>query len=170
MSVETCSSGEEAYSIASLVRQNSLLPGVPSVHILATDISNRVLSIARNGIYREERFAGLSHDWKQRNLLRSIDGRPLFKVKPELRRLIEFRRFNLMESFAGLGPFSIIFCRNVMIYFDKPLQDQTLKLFYDSLEPLGFLALGAKETLKFSEINKKFKQLDNKEKIWRKIL
>lgn len=90
------------------------------------------------------------------------------KFNDQFGRKIVLATHNLVSD-GSFNEFQLILCRNVMIYFDKELQDRALKLFYESLEPLGYLALGSKETLKFTGIQQKFKQLDNKEKIWRKI-
>jgi chemotaxis protein methyltransferase CheR len=73
-----------------------------------------------------------------------------------------------LVSDSSFNEFQIIFCRNVLIYFDKVLQDRVLTLFDESLEKLGFLVLGSKENLRFSKVESKFMQMD-KEKIWRKI-
>ena len=74
-----------------------------------------------------------------------------------------------LVSDRSFNEFQLIFCRNVLIYFDKELQDKVLKLFDESLEKLGYLVLGSKESLRFSSIVKKYSQLENKEKVWRKI-
>jgi chemotaxis protein methyltransferase CheR len=75
-----------------------------------------------------------------------------------------------LVSDGSFNEFQLIMCRNVMIYFNKELQDRVLTLFDDSLVKLGFLALGAKESLKFSTTGNRYKQLENKEKIWRKVV
>jgi chemotaxis protein methyltransferase CheR len=75
-----------------------------------------------------------------------------------------------LVSDRSFNEFGLIFCRNVLIYFDKHLQERVLTLFDNSLEKLGFLVLGARENIRFSGIAGKFKQLDNKEKIWRKVM
>ena len=74
-----------------------------------------------------------------------------------------------LVSDGSFNEFQLILCRNVLIYFDKPLQDRALRLFYNSLEMLGYLALGSKESLKFTEIQQHFKQHESGEKIWRKV-
>ena len=85
---------------------------------------------------------------------------------PSLRNNVVFSEHNLATD-GSFNEFQVILCRNVMIYFDKELQDRVLQLFDQSLEPLGFLALGSKETLRFSTISSSYK-LVSKEKIWRK--
>ena len=93
-------------------------------------------------------------------------------IQPSLMKHLKSRiilaTHNLVSD-TSFNEFQLILCRNVMIYFDKDLQDRALDLFDNSLEPLGFLAMGSKETLKFSSVMARYKQLDNKEKIWRKI-
>jgi chemotaxis protein methyltransferase CheR len=75
-----------------------------------------------------------------------------------------------LVSDRSFNEFQLIFCRNVLIYFDKTLQDKVFQLFDDSLEKRGFLVLGSKETLRFSRVAKKFQQIGTKEKIWRKVV
>ena len=89
------------------------------------------------------------------------------KVKIEVQQMIDFQRFNLNhESEVGEGPFDIILCRNVLIYFNQRLQNKVLNLFYESLCPFGFLALGNKESLLFTDRRKMFEEVDKKERIF----
>ena len=82
--------------------------------------------------------------------------------------MIVFSQHNLVSD-RSFNEFDMILCRNVMIYFDKDLQDRVLELFDDSLARLGYLALGTKETIKFSQLKKRYEQL-NRDKIWKKLL
>ncbi len=90
------------------------------------------------------------------------------KFDETFNRKIVLATHNLVSD-SSFNEFQLILCRNVMIYFDKPLQDRVLNLLMIVLRKLGFLALGSKETLKFSDVNKEFQQVIGKEKIWRKI-
>jgi chemotaxis protein methyltransferase CheR len=142
-----CSSGEEPYSIAMLLAETLQLKQCDA-RILATDLSTRVLRCANEGIYREDRFRETSQAMV-RKYFTCIQTKPerLYKVSPELRRLIHFARLNLMESWPMSGPFDVIFCRNVMIYFDKETQGRLVNRYFDILAPGGVLFLGHSESL-----------------------
>jgi len=145
-----CSSGEEPYSIAmclgdALAREG---PGQREFRILATDISTRVLAMAKRGVYPAERFRELPEAWRKMFLLRGEgESKGLFKVKPELARRIDFERLNLIEPFGGHRLFHVIFCRNVMMYFDKPTQQSIVQRLSACLEPGGYLLVGHAESL-----------------------
>lgn len=143
-----CSTGEEPYSLA--FHLLNLLQGrkAPAVRILATDISTRALETARRGVYPAERFESFPAGWLSRFLLRG-QGRSagLYKVKDEVRRLIEFSRLNLVEPFTQPHPLALILCRNVMIYFDKPTQQKLVDRLVECLEPGGYLFVGHSESL-----------------------
>jgi chemotaxis protein methyltransferase CheR len=143
-----CSTGEEPYSIAFCLLENLGEASLSRVHILATDISTKVLANAQRGAYPAERFEGVPKQQLRRYLLRG-EGRwaDWYRVKPEVRAAVEFRRLNLMERFSHLGPFSVIFCRNVMIYFDKPTQQDLVNRLAGCLEPGGHLLIGHSESL-----------------------
>ncbi|HKO86882.1 MAG TPA: CheR family methyltransferase [Burkholderiales bacterium] len=141
-----CSTGEEAYSIA--MTAYDALPGMASrVRILASDIDTNVLDTARKGVYDEERIERLEAGLKRRHFLRGRgvhDGR--VRVKPELQQMLSFQRLNLLDARWNLqGSFDAIFCRNVMIYFDKPTQLQILEKFSPLLKPGGLLFVGHSE-------------------------
>jgi len=143
-----CSSGEEPYTIAFSVLEELGQPGFGQLRILATDISMRVLESARKGVYPAARFESMAPLEQRRYLLRGQgQWKDWYQVKPEIRRLVEFRRLNLMEGFSELGPFPVIFCRNVMIYFDKPTQQDLVQRLAQCLEPGGYLLIGHAESL-----------------------
>ena len=138
------STGEEPYSIAMTVAE-ALSPG-QSAQILATDIDTNVLSAAANGCYSPDRIERMTPERIRRFFDRSADG-TLYAVKPEIKRLISFQRVNLLDaSWPVHGPFDAIFCRNVMIYFDKPTQYKILKRFAPLLQPDGLLVAGHSES------------------------
>lgn len=143
-----CSSGEEPYSLAFAAR-NFFHGGGPEVRILATDISTRVLETAGKAIYEAQRFQGISLDSLNKHLLRGHGASAnLYRVKPEVRQMVTFRRFNLVEPFQGLNSlFPLVLCRNVMIYFNAHTQEQLVDRFYDQLEPGGYLFIGHSESL-----------------------
>jgi len=143
-----CSTGEEPYTLAIVLSEFALKTVGFRFSILATDISTRVLSMARKGIYPEERLAKMSYDLKRGYFLRSKDHtKKLVRVAPEVRKFIDFRRLNFMEPFAFAEPMDTIFCRNVMIYFDRTTQENLLLKFCSQLRLGGFLFIGHSESL-----------------------
>lgn len=144
-----CSSGQEPYSISMMVeefkRQNMGNLARP-VQIVATDLSSTVLEQARSGEYDKlSVMRGLSAD----RLAQFFDNPnpAMWKVKPFVKERIEFRSLNLMDSYVGLGKFDIVFCRNVLIYFNGDLKRQILQKIHASLKPNGILFLGSSEGL-----------------------
>ena len=115
--------------------------------ILATDISTRVLAAARRGVYPAERFGELSDSWRRAYLLKGDgDSHGFYKIKPEVARLVEFERLNLIEPFRHGRLFHVIFCRNVMMYFDKTTQQDIVQRLSACLEPGGYLFVGHSES------------------------
>ncbi len=141
------STGEEPYSLAITACEafNSM---TPPVQIIATDIDTNVLATADKGVYGLDRVDRLSRERMQRFFLKGTGTQAGFaRVRPELRRLIEFKPLNLLDkSWALQGPFDIMFCRNVMIYFDKPTQYTILKRFMPLLKKDGLLFAGHSES------------------------
>jgi chemotaxis protein methyltransferase CheR len=165
-----CSTGEEVYSMAILLHEANLLS---KSLLYATDINPAVLEKVRPGIFPLGAMKEYSENYIRSGGKRDFSSYYIAqynsaKFDDFLARKIVLATHNLVSD-GSFNEFQLILCRNVMIYFDKPLQDRALQLFYESLEPLGFLGLGSKETLKFTEIARKFKQVENRERIWRKI-
>jgi chemotaxis protein methyltransferase CheR len=143
-----CSSGEEPYSIAFNMLDDLGETAFNKVRILATDISTRVLDLARQATYPAERFTGIPTQQLRRYVLRgSGESSGVYRVKPHIRAAVEFARVNLMENLSQFGPFPVIFCRNVMIYFDKPTQQAVVGRLTECLEPGGHLLIGHSESL-----------------------
>lgn len=144
-----CSSGEEPYTLAMVLSEFAAEQRGFRFSILASDISTRILETARTAIYPEERTDDIAMHFKKKYLLRSRDRtRGLIRICPELRAAIGFRRINFMDDDFGLSEkMDIIFCRNVVIYFDKPTQQDLMQKFHRQLRPGGFLFLGHSETL-----------------------
>ncbi len=143
-----CSTGEEPYSIAM-----ALLETIPhienwNVRILATDLDTSVIDAAVRGIYRQEKVAALSKarlkSWFEKGR-GSRSG--LVRVTPKVRKLVTFRQLNLMQEWPMQGPFDIIFCRNVVIYFDKQIQQRLFERYADIMAPAGHLFIGHSESL-----------------------
>ncbi len=164
-----CSTGEEAYSIAIVLEELNL---INKSLIYATDINPDVLEKAGKGMFPLSQMKLYSENYilsggrKDFSSYYSANYN-LAKFNESLKSKMIFSTHNLVSDHS-FNEFQLILCRNVLIYFDKDLQGKVFKLFEGSLENLGFLALGSKETLRFSPIAGKFKQLDS-EKIWRKI-
>ena len=144
-----CSSGEEPYTLAMVLSDYGTEQRNCRFSILASDISTRILETARKAIYPEERTDDIAMHIKKRYLLRSRDRqRGLIRICPELRAMITFKRINFMDSDFGLSEkMDIIFCRNVVIYFDKETQQNLMQKFHRQLRPGGYLFLGHSETL-----------------------
>lgn len=165
-----CATGEEVYSMAILLHEANLLH---KSLLYATDINPAVIENIQRGVfplsamkqYSENYIAaggkGDFSSYYTANYDRAqFDQQLKTKMIAATHNLVSDRSFN---------EFQVIFCRNVLIYFDKDLQDKVLHLFDESLEKLGFLVLGSKENLRFSQVAPKFKQLEKVEKIWRKM-
>lgn len=141
-----CSTGEECYTLAMAIadflgKRETRLPGI---NIKATDISKAALEKAESGIYSERELEKLPKQWKEKYC--QAAGPNQYRIDNSLRRWIRFRNENLMQP-AGRERFDLIFCRNVMIYFDREAKDRLIRRFEDSLNPGGYLILGHAELL-----------------------
>ena len=142
-----CATGEEPYSIAMTLLELSGAASPPP-RLLATDISTRALAVAQDGIYGAEKLQPVRRDWFAKYFLRGEGPRKgCYQVTPAVRSAVEFRRFNLIESPLPAGAFQVVFCRNVMIYFDKPTQERVIKRLAQTIEPGGYLFIGHAESL-----------------------
>ncbi|MCB5357689.1 MULTISPECIES: protein-glutamate O-methyltransferase [Vibrio] len=142
------SSGQEAYSMAmTILETQARKPGMlPNVSITGTDISASMLDMCRKGAYDNLALGrGLSPERRRTFFEDAGDGR--MKVKDNVKRMVNFRPQNLMDSYALLGKFDIIFCRNVLIYFSPDMKAKVLNQMANSLNPGGYLLLGASESL-----------------------
>lgn len=145
-----CSSGEEPYSIAIIFREAMSEIEKRDVRILATDISDRMMEKARQGLYDEETLKFMPAQLKHKYFKKAEPaiGRG-YRVVPQLQSMVSFAKLNLMEEWPMNGLFDVIFCRNVMIYFDKPTQEKLVKRFWSMLEDGGYLLVGHSESLTF---------------------
>lgn len=152
-----CSSGEEPYTLAMLIDEYFGQEKTGwDTRILATDISSKVLGKAVKGIYRHEEIAGLPAVWRL-NYFKKLD-HEYFVLVDKIRNEIIFRKFNLMNKvFPFKRKFQVIFCRNVMIYFDAETKYRLVNKFYDHLEHGGYLFVGHSESLGPEQIKGKFK-------------
>jgi len=144
-----CSTGEEPYTLAMVMSEYAQAHPGFGFKVLATDISTTVLKKAEMGIYTDEVVSPVPDALKRKYFMRSRDrDSNRVRVVPELRRLVEFRRLNFMEENYGLAEkANAIFCRNVIIYFDRPTQERILSKLSHHLVPRGFMFVGHAETL-----------------------
>ncbi|MHC4423140.1 MAG: CheR family methyltransferase [Planctomycetota bacterium] len=143
-----CSSGEEPYSIAITLLEAVQGQGRWDVKVLATDISTSMLETAQKGIYDKERIAPVPTLQKNKYLvLHHVNKRKLFEVSRSLREVVVFKLLNLVKDWPIKAPLDFIFCRNVMIYFDKPTQQNLIGRFWDWLDSGGVLFTGHSESL-----------------------
>lgn len=141
-----CSSGEEPYSIATSLL--SVCPDVQryDVRILATDIDRTMIEKTRRGIYAPDAAMGMAPELVRRLFAESKPG-DLLHISERVKRLVTCNSLNLQDSWPMKGPFDVIFCRNVVIYFDKPTQERLWQRFADLLAPEGFLMIGHSERI-----------------------
>ena len=146
-----CSTGEEPYTIAMTLYEGVQNPERWDFKILASDLSTRVLAKAAAGTYDEDRFRDVPPEFIKRHFLRGRGEQTgVFKVKPHLADVITFRRLNLMDDrFPIKNSLDLIFCRNVMIYFDRPTQETLVNKFHHYLKPGGYLFIGHSESLQW---------------------
>src|SRR5690554_5379520 len=166
-----CSTGEEIYSMAILLQEANLLH---KSRIYATDINPAVLDTAREGIFPLTQMKAWSENYILAGGKRDFSSYytanyDRAKFDSALAERFVLSTHNLVSD-RSFNEFQLILCRNVLIYFDKPLQEKVLTLFDESLESLGFLALGTKETLKFTPLAERFQQVERDQKIWRKMV
>jgi chemotaxis protein methyltransferase CheR len=141
-----CSSGEEPYTVGFHLHDAGL--DSRSAEIVATDISGKVLKKASAGVYSEDDLKEVPADAKKRYFLEGIGSKKgLYRVKPEIREMVQFKRHNLLQPFATEKPFDVIFCRNVMIYFNKVTQRTVLGHLTQRLKSGGYLLIGHSESL-----------------------
>lgn len=148
-----CSSGEECYTTAMLIDQYFGQEKAKwDTRILATDISQNVIGKAKAGIYSEEGMKGLSNDWKTRYFNNLGNGK--YEICQGIKDEVIFKTFNLMDPMPDkykAKPFDLIFCRNVMIYFDQPTKQALVNRFYDVVKPGGYFYIGHAESVSRQE-------------------
>ncbi len=153
-----CSSGEEPYTLSIVLNDYKRQSRNFSFAIQATDISTKVLDIAKAGVYADERIRTMPQDVLKRYFQKGKGNSAGYvKVKRELRDTVDFKRFNLMGDFPWREEFDVIFCRNVMIYFNRETQQELVSKFNHCLKPGGYLFIGHSESL--TSIKHPFKQV-----------
>lgn len=168
--VAGCATGEEVYSTAIILNEENLLE---RTIIYATDINQKSLQVAKEGIYSLANMKSYTNNYINAggknpfsNYYKAKYDSVLFDKK--LKQNIVFAPHNLSID-KSFNEFQLITCRNVLIYFNQELQNQVISLFYESLCPFGFLGIGNKESLLFSDKKKCFAEVDKKQKIYRKV-
>lgn len=140
------SSGEEPYTIAMIIDDyfGSRKAGW-DLRILATDISTNVLQKAKNAVYPAESIKNVPQRWREKYFIKNSDG--TYTITDRIKREVIFKQFNLMDDIVYKKPFDLIFCRNVMIYFDAPTKDALVERFYDASKKGAYLFIGLAETI-----------------------
>jgi chemotaxis protein methyltransferase CheR len=152
-----CSIGQEAYSIAVMLKE-SVFPLSWDVKILATDLDSNVIETGREAIYPSEHIDGIDSKIVKKYFNRSNDGQSV-QVKDALRKMVFFKRLNLLEEWPMTGPFDVIFCRNVVIYFNKETQNILFDRYADMLPIGGHLIIGHSENI--NGVTDRFENLGN---------
>jgi chemotaxis protein methyltransferase CheR len=142
------SSGEEPYTIAMYLAEHFPTAKRWDWRITGSDISTKVLAAAQRAVYAQERVQTIPNEWLRRYFQKGIgQWEGYFRVKSELTERVSFRQINLIESYQHPKPFELVFCRNVMIYFDRPTQEQLVNRLCHFLVPGGYLLIGHSESL-----------------------
>jgi chemotaxis protein methyltransferase CheR len=143
-----CSSGEEPYSIAILLADFFRAQPSSKWNVTATDLSTRMLAVAKDAVYKSERVKMPDSGWLRAYFQKGVKNwEGYYRVKTELRERIEFGHVNLMQPYPFRSKFQVIFCRNVMIYFDRETQEQLVPRLAEQLVPGGYLFVGHSESL-----------------------
>ncbi|WP_394523097.1 CheR family methyltransferase [Lacrimispora sp. JR3] len=142
-----CSSGEEPYTISMLIKETlGAQAALWDTRVLATDISQNALKAAKQAVYDEESLKNLSPAWKSKYFVKT-EQQGIYSVSPVIKSNVIFQTFNLMDPIRFRLKFDVIFCRNVMIYFDQETKDGLIQRFYDATAPGGYLLIGHSETI-----------------------
>lgn len=142
-----CSSGEEPYTISMLLKESlGAQAALWDTRVLATDISQNALNAAKQAVYDEESLKNLSPSWKSKYFVKTAEP-GIYSVSSAIKSNVIFQTFNLMDPIRFRLKFDVIFCRNVMIYFDQNTKDGLIQRFYDAAAPGGYLLIGHSETI-----------------------
>jgi chemotaxis protein methyltransferase CheR len=168
--VAGCSTGEEVYSLAILLHEEGLYD---RTRIYATDINESVVDRARSGVFPLDKMREYTQNYIKAGGTQAFSEYYLAKYdgaqfQRSLTENVVFAQHNLVSD-RSFNEFNVVVCRNVMIYFDRALQDHVHELFYESLATFGVLGLGHKESIRFSPHEQSYEELDTHEKLYRKI-
>lgn len=150
-----CSAGQEAYTMAMAIDEHfGSKKSLWDTTILATDISMNVLEKAKKAVYLPDNIKDMPEKWKKKYMIQQPDG--TYQVCDKIKKQVVFRPFNLMNPFMFKKPFDLIFCRNVMIYFDAPTKEALIKKFYHATTNGGFLFIGHSEVINRETTNYRY--------------
>jgi chemotaxis protein methyltransferase CheR len=152
------SMGKEAYTIAMVLSEMPALKG-KTIKIFGTDLNQKVLNIAKEGKYDIKDIKNVEKKYLKYFDIDKENG--IVSVKPEIKKMVTFKRFNLTDRFTGVQKMDVIFCRNVFIYFQKHTQKEIVDKFYSNLNPGGFFILGHSETLNGIENEFTYRKYNN---------
>ncbi|HIG44655.1 MAG: protein-glutamate O-methyltransferase CheR [bacterium] len=164
-----CATGEEAYSLAILLKEEGMLE---RTRLFATDFNDELIEKAKEGIYQSKKVKEFASNYQKTGGMNSFSEYynaqdEAIAIDPSLKKNITFANHNLVTDNV-FSEMHLILCRNVLIYFNKSLQDRVLKLFSESLVPKGYLCLGTRESIQFSNVRGNFKTFDNGRRIYQK--
>ena len=161
-----CSTGEEVYTIAILIKESRMFEGW-DVRIIGNDISRRVLTVARRGSYGPSSFRSMPESYKS-FFIETPEGST---VRPDIRAMCSFAHLNLLDSerYSVVGMVDAIFCRNVMIYFNPALRERVHWLLHGSLTMFGVLGLGMRESLRFTPLQDHYEELESGVRLYRRV-
>ena len=143
-----CSTGEEPYTLAMQILENDVLSSSTRIKMLATDLSTRVIDTAKIGMYKHDKIKTVPGSLLKKYFHKKKTGNEeMYQVTRRVQNLITFNVLNLLSPFPFKKQFALIFCRNVMIYFDKQTQNRVVNKFYDVLKPGGYFVVGHSESL-----------------------
>ncbi|HZG72222.1 MAG TPA: protein-glutamate O-methyltransferase CheR [Chondromyces sp.] len=165
-----CSTGEEVYSMAILLHEEGLYE---KTKIYATDINTKVLEVAKNGVFSLENMRKYTNNYLQAGGKRAFSDyynvtNSGVKFHSFLTKNMVFAQHNLVTD-RSFNEFHVILCRNVLIYFNKPLQKKVHELFYESLSTFGILGLGDKESIHYTDVSDCYEEIRGKHKLYKKI-
>jgi chemotaxis protein methyltransferase CheR len=151
-----CSSGEEPYTISMIIKETlGAQAALWDTRVLATDISQNALNSAKEAVYDEDSLKNLPSAWKSKYFVKTAE-QGVYSVAPAIKSNVIFQTFNLMESIHFRLKFDVIFCRNVMIYFDQNTKDALIQRFYDATAAGGYLLIGHSETINKEKTSYKY--------------
>jgi chemotaxis protein methyltransferase CheR len=159
-----CASGEEPHSVSILLDEYYKQKHI-NYSILATDISQKAIDHSKKGIYVDANLINVSPERMNKNFMQTSDGK--YQVKLPLRNKISYQKIDMLKGV--LNKFDIVFCRNVLIYYDKPAHEEIFKMFHSRINKNGLLVLGQDESMIGTNGNKFFELLDPKNRVYKKI-
>ncbi len=149
-----CSNGQEAYSLAMTLLEQRYIVNIDNAKILATDIDRDVVEFAKRGIYSQDQVQNVPQELLNKYFIETTNfcGRKDFQIRNEVKKLVHFKILNLFEEWPMQRKFDVIFCRNVVIYFDEKAQGALWPKFFSALSDQGFIAVGHSERIDYTKL------------------